>query len=166
MLKEKFSNLKENGKLTEEFENKIKTLKALKSFEMNQTTESYIELFENETEKIKNKDFTKEDFDKLQLNFYKKERELEFVYSTKVHMENEIKNGNLCIKDEYEVLSFSIFHYAKTLINDIDLKPNEEIQKNYELMSTVYNYIRNFGYICVANAVSNVMLECQDLLNK
>lgn len=155
LLNEELEDLKD-----EYFENKLNVFKAFRNFEMNKTTERYIDIFEKNMSKISKSNFSEEDFKKLQEEFLKEE---EFIKFNSIDDNCQLnKNDKLEIKERFEILSFSIFQYYKELKSDISNKTKEEKTEILNSCNLIHNYLRDLSFAMTADAVADVKINCRN----
>lgn len=163
ILREKLRNLKDDEKLDDYFENELNIFKFFKNFEMDEVTAQYINLYEKLMNKIAEKDFNEENLKELREKFKKEEKLIEMKVDNMLQGRFYIinKHSNLEIIDRYEKLSFSIYHYYKELSEKISEKTAQEKEKILQEISLVHNYLRNYSFAAVADAVADVKLACK-----
>jgi len=113
--------------------------------------------------KIAEKDFNEENLKELREKFKKEEKLIEMKVDNMLQGRFYIinKHSNLEIIDRYEKLSFSIYHYYKELSEKISEKTAQEKEKILQETSLVHNYLRNYSFAAVADAVADVKLACK-----
>lgn len=163
ILREELRNLKDDEKLDDYFENELNIFKFFKNFEMDEVTAQYINLYEKLMNKIAEKEFNEENLKELREKFKKEEKLIEMKVDNMLQGRFYINNkhGNLEIIDRYEKLSFSIYHYYKELSEKISEKIAQEKEKILQETSLVHNYLRNYSFAVVADAVADVKLACK-----
>ena len=163
ILREELRNLKDDEKLDDYFENELNIFKFFKNFEMDEVTAQYINLYEKLMNKIAEKDFNEEDLKELREKFKKEEKLIEMKVDNMLQGRFYIinKHSNLEIIDRYEKLSFSIYHYYKDLYKKISEKTAQEKEKMLQETSLVHNYLKNYSFATVADAVTDVKLACK-----
>lgn len=167
LLNEDLEDLKENGKLGSHFATELKTFQTFKQFEMNELTKSYIKLYEEAMKKIETPNFSEEDFEKLREEFIKEAEKFQYKYPSTIYGNIYILDNDDClkIKDNCEMLSFSIYHFMKNKFENIENENEEELKSLYNLSFLIHNYVRNFGFTYVADSIAEVKIFCREKLN-
>lgn len=164
ILKEDLDDLKDNGKLDDHFQNELNIFSFFREqFEMHEITKKYISTFAKILNIISEKDFTEENLEELRETFLKKEEMLKDFYTHDILGRELIINehGVLQIKDKFEQLSFSIYHYYKELSEKINEKTEAEKAEIYNNCILIHNYLKENSFAAAADAVADVKLACK-----
>ena len=125
----------------EYFKNKLEIFKVFENFEMSELTKENIDILKKLMNEIENETLTEKKLEE----FRKKYKEDKLI-------------------DRYERLSFAVYDYAKKELAVLNEKTKEEKEEILRKTLLIHNYLRDFSFAVVADAVADLKLACKGVI--
>lgn len=164
ILKEDFYDLRKGETLHEFFQKEADIFSYFKKFKMNELTSEYIGCFEEAVEGLKNPEMTEEEFEKVRDKFKAQEQHWRSFYPYDIAGRTLAINkyDRLEISFVFEMLSFSLYEFAKKEYEELESRTEEEKKELLEKTSLIHNYLRDYSFAATADAIGELKLACRD----
>lgn len=164
ILKEDFDDLRKGDTLHEFFASKADIFSYFKNFKMNELTLEYIGCLEEAVKELKNSEMTEEKFEKVREKFKAQEQHWRSFYPYDIAGRTLAINkyDRLEISSVFEMLSFSLYEFAKKEYEGLESRTEEEKKELLKNLSLINGYLRNYSFVAAANAVSSLIRACLD----
>lgn len=164
ILKEDFDDLRKENTLHEFFQKKADIFSYFKNFKMNELTLEYIGCLEETVKELKNPEMTEEKFEKVREKFKAQEQHWRSFYPYDIAGRTLAINkyDRLEISSVFEMLSFSLYEFAKKEYEGLESRTEEEKKELLKNLSLINGYLRNYSFVAAADAVSSLIRACLD----